>query len=435
VSNPRPTGDRLLELLTSGELHQTARTCRTRGELARAIGMTDVAYEKARARLVVTGHAFPGFNDLRAGIIAEPDIATPVPSWEEVTKPHVAPVVGKWPNVEAFDAGEERPPLPAIGKGFRVRKVSTLVDAVTGESKLQWIKTASAAADVDPVEVLRLAFGEAMPRMDRVEPPIASNEDLLAVYGMGDPHIGMLAWEAESGENFDLAIAERDLVTAADQLVSLAPPARTALVLTVGDTLHSDGQRNATTKGTPVDVDGRTPKMVATAIRTFRRVIERSLEKHEDVHVKIARGNHDEMMSVVLAIALGQYYENNPRVHVDVSPTFFHWFRFHNNLIGITHGNRQKPIDIMGVMASTQARDWGETEHRRVYCGHYHHEMTKEVPGMTVDYLPTLAAKEAYAAAHGYIAGRSMRMDVIHKQLGLINRHIVGISQIREFAA
>jgi hypothetical protein len=26
-------------------------------------------------------------------------------------------------------------------------------------------------------------------------------------------------------------------------------------------------------------------------------------------------------------------------------------------------------------------------------------------------------------------------MDVIHKQLGLINRHIVGISQIREFAA
>lgn len=328
---------------------------------------------------------------------------------------------------EAFE-----PIQAAIPAGHALKGISTLVDE-RGNVRAQWIKTKrDDGVDLEAAmfeAVSRLA--DAWPsRATLVEPPTHSDDDLLAVYPMGDPHIGMLAWEKETGENFDLGIAERNLVAAVDHLVALAPPARRALVLTVGDTLHSDGLFNTTTKGTRVDVDGRTAKMITVAIRTFRRIIDRALEKHEIVEVKIARGNHDELLSLVLSIALQMYYEHEPRVHVDPSPQMFHWYRFGLNLIGVTHGDKAKPMDLMGVMANDCAKDWGETKHRKIYAGHIHHDVVKEVPGVIIEHLRTLASKDAWHAGMGYRSGRDMKMDVIHRVHGHINRHIVGIQQL-----
>ncbi len=334
--------------------------------------------------------------------------------------------LSKFPSLAAFDD----PPLPAIGEGFRVRKKSTLVDGETGETKLQWIKTDATddgrAAMIDAIKLL----GAEMPQATPVDSPGADMDDTLCVYAMGDPHIGSLCWEKETGENFDLNIAERNLFTAVDKLVSLAPPAKHALVVSVGDYYHSDGQSNTTTKGTRVDVDGRTAKMIAVGIRTLRRVIDRALTKHDHVTVICARGNHDELLSLVLAIALGQFYENEPRVTVDQSPEMFHWYRFGANLIGVHHGDKAKPMDMLGVMAVDRAKDWGETTHRRFYCGHIHHEVVKEVPGVTIEYLRTLAAGDAWHRGQGYRAGRSMNMDVFDRNDGHINRHIVGIDAV-----
>lgn len=411
------------QLALSGELLKLAGGCQTWGQVAKRLGVNTKTLHSALERMRIRGETYPSIEEIAAVdgnskatlnsssvVVDDADVDIDVSEWdEEQTRPEV--------------------PLPAIPQGFRVDRISTLIDSETGDQKLQWLKVARDAA-VDPVEVLRAAFGDAQPLAPLIDPPAYVHDDLLALYGIGDPHIGMLAWEAETGENFDLAIAERQIVGAVDNLVARVPAARDALVVTVGDTLHSDGLKNSTTKGTPVDVDGRTPKMIATAIRTFRRVIERALERHHDVYVKIARGNHDEMMSVVLAIALAQFYENNPRVHIDTSPAYWHWHVFGANFVGITHGHRQKPIDMMAVMASLHPTEWAATRHRRIICGHYHHEMTKEVPGVVVDYLPTLAAKEAYAAAHGYIAGRSMRADVLHRTRGLVERHMVSVEML-----
>lgn len=411
---------RVVELLHSGELARLAHGCRSLAELAQRSG---IPYNTIKSRLRAHGVTLAGLQ----GDIGKTDIGSVQAVDEQPTHPVDGLVRERWPNTSAF---LDEAPLPALPDGFRVHKVSTLVDATTGESKLQWIK-ATNENEIDPAAVLREAFGDdGVPRAPLISAPEHSNDDLLVVYGLGDPHIGMLAWEAETGENFDLSIAERHIVDAVDNLVARVPAASTALILSVGDTLHSDGLKNSTTKGTPVDVDGRTPKMITTALRTFKRAVYRALEKHLDVHVKIARGNHDEMMSVVLLIALAEHFENNPRVHIDVSPAYWHWFEFGRNFIGLTHGHRQKPIDMMAVMAALHPLAWSRTKHRRIICGHYHHEITKEVPGVIVDYLPTLAAKEAYAAAHGYIAGRSMRADVMHKDRGLIERHMVSVDDL-----
>lgn len=320
-----------------------------------------------------------------------------------------------------------------VPDGFRVRGVSTLYDG-DGVKRAQWVK--SVAEQDDPVaallEALKYLPDDFAGRHDPVPSPTEPcDDDLLCIYPFGDPHFGMYAWADETGENFDLKIAERDLVTAVDHLVELAPRAKTGIVVSLGDFSHSDGHSGTTTAGTRVDVDSRWPKVLATMIRAMRRCIDRALEKHETVHVISASGNHDELTALVLAVCLAQYYERDPRVIVNTSPAKFYWHRFGKCLIGVHHGDKTKPADLPAVMACDRAKDWGETEHRKWYCGHVHHESVKEYPGVRVETYRTLAPKDAWHAGQGYRSGRDLRLEIWHREDGEVQRHIVGIRQVR----
>jgi hypothetical protein len=395
---------KLEALLGTGELQKAARGAKSWNDVERALGWGVGTLKHQRARIRAGGRPFPELAELTGS----------------------APPESRWPNVEAFDRGD--PPLPAIPEGHTVRGVSTLVGP-DGETKGQWIKTS--AADRGREEMLDAIrkLGEAMPRIPAAPAPIDTAADLLCVYAVGDPHIGMLAWHEDAGESFDLDIAEARLTTAIDTLVTGAPPAGEALLVLIGDNTHSDGQHNTTTKGTRVDVDGRTAKMMRVAVRTCRRSIDRILEKHARCTVIVERGNHDELLSLMLAMGLSLAYEHESRVTIDTSPEMFHWFRFGKVLIGTHHGHNAKPMDLLGVMAVDRAHEWSETEHRRFYCGHYHHIMTKEVPGLVVDYLPTLASSDAWHRSMGYRSQRAMYMDVFHREEGHKNRHIVGVQR------
>lgn len=424
-------------MLASGELAAAARVFSSQPELARHLGITPDAFVSWRMRRKRRGEWTPTFEELRG--------QETFPA-QETHNSDERPLVGWNADQESLggpetDFDDEEPTQPGIGSvtqpavpdGHFIKGVSSFV--VDGEIRGQWIKTALNDNNLEAVTEAVRRLGDGWPEYEPVPAPEHSDIDLLCVYPFGDPHIGMLAWGPETGDNFDLSIAERHLFSAVDHLVDLAPPSRRALVATVGDTLHSDGYANATTKGTRVDVDGRTPKMVTTALRTFRRVIYRALQKHQEVDVKIVPGNHDALMTLVLSIALQQFFENEPRVHIDPSPEMYQWYRFGLNLIGVTHGDKASANGMMGVMAVDRAKDWGETVHRRIYAGHIHHEVVKEVPGVIVEHLRTLASKDAWHAGMGYRSGRDMKLDVFHREDGHINRHIVGIQAIRRRAA
>lgn len=316
-------------------------------------------------------------------------------------------------------------------EGMTVKAVSTLYDA-DGEIKQRWVK---ASTELDRMDVLLEAVKgiaeEFKGASEPVRQPAFTNSDLLCVYPMGDPHIGMYSWHEETGQDFNLEIAEASLVAAVDHLVALAPPAAEALIVNLGDFFHADNQSNQTTKShNALDVDTRWSKVLGVGIRTMRRVIDRALEKHDKVTVICEIGNHDDHSAVMLALCLAQYYEREPRVVVDTSPAKFHWYRFGANLIGVTHGDTVKPDKLPGIMACDRAKDWGETEHRFWLCGHVHHDSLKEYPGVTVETFRTLAARDAWHTANGYRSGQDMKCDVLHKKWGRINRHVVGINQI-----
>lgn len=330
----------------------------------------------------------------------------------------------RWPSVEAFD--NEQPVVPAH---HRIQGVSSYL--VDGEVRGQWVKTTAQnderAQWLDAVRSL----GEELPRYEPEPSPPHTDDDLLVVLPVGDPHVGLLSWHEDAGENFDLEIAERNLIAAFQNLIARAPAAARCLLVFIGDNTHADGQHNTTTKGTRVDVDGRTVKMARTSLNIMRQANALALQKFGHVTDIIERGNHDELLSAMTALALAMVYEDEPRVTVDTSPEMYHWYRFGQNLIGTHHGDKAKPEQLLGVMAVDRQQDWGETTHRRFYCGHYHHQIVKELPGLIVEYLPTLASADAWHRAMGYRSQRAMYMDVFHREWGHTDRCVVGIRQLR----
>lgn len=316
--------------------------------------------------------------------------------------------------------------------GFSVKGVSTLYGN-DGSVRGQWVKTAAdresqLAALFDAVQSIVEPFRG---RSDAPRAPQHGDESLLAVYPMGDPHFGLFAWADECGEQFDLSTAEANLVAAVDKLVGLAPAAKQALVINLGDFFHTDNSSNRTARsGHALDVDGRWQQILAVGIRAMRRCVDRALEKHESVRVINAIGNHDDHSAIVLSLCLAGYYENNPRVTIDTSPSPFHWLRFGACLLGVTHGDSAKFADLPGIMAHDRAEDWGATKHRFWYCGHVHHDSLKEFPGVTVETFRTLAARDAWHHRSGYRSGRDMKLDILHRDHGRIARHIVGIDRI-----
>lgn len=322
--------------------------------------------------------------------------------------------------------------------GFHVRGVSTYYGK-DGEPRGQWVKSQKDQEHrmTQFLDACEQAFEPFRGKSPKVKAPRRVAKDTLSTYIIGDAHIGMLAWGLETlGEDFDLKIAEEDLVTAMGQLVALAPPSDEGLIINVGDWTHSADSTNMTRKsGHILDTDSRWTKMMRVAIRVERALIELGLQKHKVVRVRNAIGNHDEEVAIMLGLAMEAFYHNNPRVIVETSPAAHWYYEFGNTLFGVTHGDKSKPTDLGGIMANDQPQPWGRCKFRRWVTGHVHHLTRKEVHGCIVETFRTLAPGDAWHSAHGYRAGREMVVDVTDREHGFTTRHSVGISQVRAIQA
>jgi hypothetical protein len=319
----------------------------------------------------------------------------------------------------------------SIPTGHMLKGVSTLVDE-SGNVRAQWIKTNKRDEDrlAMALEALSTIADRWQGKHDPTPAPEYDTDRLLTMYPMGDPHIGMFAWEPETGAHFDLKIAERNACRAIDRLVELSPRSKSAILVNIGDFFHSDSRKNQTTAGTPVDVDGRWAKVLAVGVRIMRYHIDRILTKHESASVFTLGGNHDADTSQMLAICLAQFYEREPRVHIQTSPAKFQKYRFGKTLLAFTHSDTVK-LDALGeIMACDWPQDWAETSHRYWITGHIHHKTVTELRGCIVESLRTLASADAWHRGQGYRSERDMQSIVYDLDRGEVLRHRVGIAEI-----
>jgi hypothetical protein len=297
----------------------------------------------------------------------------------------------------------------------------------------QWVKT---TVDGDQREAMVQAWIDMLTegftaRAPLVSPPAEAEGDLLAVYPMGDPHFGLLSWAKETGEDFDLQIAEARTFAAVDRLVSATPNASEALFVNLGDMFHADDESAQTpASGHSLDVDSRHSKVLDVASRAMVHCILRLLEKHAKVTVWNVRGNHDPSSSMALAAILRAWFRSEPRVSIPYNPSLFSYYRFGSCLIGATHGHGPKMPDLPLLMAADRSTDWGATEHRHWLVGHIHHKHAKEYPGCMVESFNSLTGSDAWHHGKGYRARKNMHALVFHAKHGEWQRHICGLSAL-----
>lgn len=332
-----------------------------------------------------------------------------------------------------IDGSVPRPMPP----GQLVKSTSTLfrIDPESGaEEIMQWVKTKEDPNFSHLHDAITDAFDAYKGLSVLPTSPTHPNTDLLSLYVLADYHLGLYAWAEEAGQDWDVDKACAVLRQVMSELVATTPPAKTGIVLNLGDFFHADNSENRTMRsGNVLDVDTRYSRVLSFGVQLMVEVIELALQRHHNVIVRNLRGNHDDHSSVALTAAMGAFFHNNNRVIVDASPSA-HWaYRHGKTMLGATHGDTLKKPDQMAMLlAAGSPEDWGQSRHRYFHYGHVHHAGSKETGGVLVESHRTLAAKDAWAAAAGYLSGRAMSSITYHLEHGEQSRRTVNIPHWRD---
>jgi hypothetical protein len=184
----------------------------------------------------------------------------------------------------------------------------------------------------------------------------------------------MLAWGKETGDDWDVQIAENTLVGCFAHLVNNSPLSDTLVIAQLGDFLHQDGFEAITpTHGHQLDSDTRFSKMADVAIDVLEYTVELGLKRFKQVILLIAEGNHDLVSSMWLRKMFKRRYANNPRLKVIDSELPYYALQHGETMLAWHHGHLLKTENLPLVFAAQYPEIWGSTKKRYCHSGHRHH--------------------------------------------------------------
>lgn len=256
-------------------------------------------------------------------------------------------------------------------------------------------------------------FIQQVPSVEKAKIHYEKHSDpYLLEVSIWDHHFGKLAWGRETGENYDLKIAEQIYSDAAHELIEKSRGFNIdKIVLPIGqDFFHVDGPNNTTTAGTPQDVDGRLAKIFATGQRALVNLVD-LLMGIAPTHVLWVPGNHDWYTSWYLVQVLQAHYRHTKSVTVDASEMPRKCIEYGVNLLGYTHGCDEKHASLPAIMAGQWPQEWARTRHREWKIGHFHkvkethYNSAETIDGVLVRVLPSLTGTDSWHFKKGYVGG------------------------------
>lgn len=254
------------------------------------------------------------------------------------------------------------------------------------------------------------------PKYPKIKYPKVRNPHLYEI-DLPDIHFGRLTWAEESGKDYDIQIAEKYVKSVLTQLLEYSKVFETSkILLPIGnDFFNVNSKTNTTVSGTPQQEDTRWSK-------TFRRGRELVVWMVEacsaiaPTDVLIIKGNHDEEKIFYLGDALFSWFHADPNVHVDNSATARKYYPYGKNLIGFTHGDREKIATLQSIMPGEVPELWAASTYREWHLGHVHRKFeVLEENGVVVRQLRSLVEHDAWTYQTGYTkalgAGESFVWD------------------------
>lgn len=317
-----------------------------------------------------------------------------------------------------------------VADGFELRGYSQLTKTVAGDPI--WLKTRRAERDY--WQGIRQAIeGVAPVDVDTLPTPPLPQSDIIPWLQIGDAHIGLLCSEAETGANFDITIAKREICAAAAALIDAAPPCERMVINDLGDGTHYETFKGETMgHGHALDYDTRYWKMIDAYVEICQFICERALAKAQTVDLIYNQGNHSESNDTWIAVTMRALYRNTPRVRVVPNESPFIAYRMGKTLVMVHHGHKAKPEACAKVMAEDYAADWGETAFRYIDGGHVHHSQRKELPGCVFESWNNLAPRDKYANDGGWRSKQLMSLVLRSRTYGEVGRTLMPVERVRD---
>ncbi len=245
-----------------------------------------------------------------------------------------------------------------------------------------------------------------------------------------DLHSGLLAWNKETGADYDLKIVKERFQQCALDIVSRCSGRsfKKIILVTLGDLLHVDNEEQKTTKGTFQQTDGRLSKIFTTTLDMLIDFIDTivSIAPTEIVYVA---GNHDRVAGLMLLKAVEKAYRKDKSVVFDTSPNPHKFRLFGKCLVGWTHGDLAKK-NMPHWLQHQAKQEYGQSEFAEVHAGHFHSIETiatklniveeKEVGGILVRHLPTLCNASYWEHQQAYTSvSKTMMCFIWNENTGL----------------
>jgi len=229
-----------------------------------------------------------------------------------------------------------------------------------------------------------------------------------------DAHFGKLAWAQETGQDYDLSIAEKIYLTAVEDLLDRAQVYNVdQIVFPLGqDFFNIDNWKGETANGTLVEsTDDRMTKIFEVGCEAVKWALMRCREI-APTKVLWSPGNHDRSTSWYLCKALEQYFigAGAKDISFDLGANQRKYIHYGNTLIGFTHACDEKMDDLPLIMAKEERKLWAEAVYHQWHVGHFHKKKeTKYIAGDTfngvsVVILPSLTATDSYHYRNGWVS-------------------------------
>ena len=313
-----------------------------------------------------------------------------------------------------------------VPDGHKIKGVSTFYDE-DGKPVRQWVKSQTDEQRQFQILVERLEKSiEGLKTFKPTKPPTTVDDDLASLLTITDFHLGMYAWEAETGDDWDMQIARDVFLNSIHDMIQASPKAGTGILCQLGDFLHWDGILSASTpiSGHALDADSRYGKLVELAMSVMTEAVKMMLKRYGKVVVLSAEGNHDISGSIWLGKHIKHTFSNEPRVEVIDNEFPYYAYLHGQTMLGFHHGHKMKLANLHKLFASEpRFREmWGQANGTYIHTGHYHHERVIEDGGAIAEQHPTLAARDAYAARGGWVSQRGAKVITYHKVDGEVAR-------------
>lgn len=278
------------------------------------------------------------------------------------------------------------------------------------------------------------------------EPRAASKSEAenLLVIDLADVHFGKLCVRTETGFEYRRDIARHRVIEGTKALLALAKQMGIKRILFVlgNDILHVDDSRGNTTSGTNQDTDGSIFQMWKDAELCLIDAIKLAHEV-ADVDLIHCMSNHDWKMGWALSQAVASYFHQWPTVHAsDYSLSEAHrkYYRFGNNLFGLTHGDGAKEEKLYALMVQEARAHVGECTNLYWLLHDKHHKMRRkrgvdvfqtekdhigmtaisfgavsaEGSGINIEYVRSPSPPDGWHDRNGYVNRQGVEAFVFH---------------------